>query len=360
MPLELRSAAAPSLFVTRPPWRRRAFALAAAALTLAAHPGAARQVSIHDPVMTKSGDRFYLFSTDPGIKIYSSADLVHWRFSARVFETAPAWATSVAPGFNGHIWAPDIQQRDGTFYLYYSISSFGKNSSAIGLALNRTLDPSDANYRWEDQGVVVQSIPNRDLWNAIDPNLVLDDDGTAWMSFGSFWGGIKLVRLAPDWRRPAEPQEWHAIAKRDRSVLIDDTEAGPAQIEAPFIFRKSGWYYLFVSWDTCCRGADSTYKMMVGRSRDVRGPYVDKSGKGMAQGGGTLLLAGTPAWPGVGHNGAYTFDGRDYLVFHAYEAADHGLQKLKIAELLWDPEGWPFVDPSVLDSYVSELVGPSP
>ncbi|MBE2214637.1 MAG: arabinan endo-1,5-alpha-L-arabinosidase [Opitutaceae bacterium] len=315
----------------------------------------ARQVSIHDPVMTKQGGTFYLFSTDPGIKIYASTDMVHWRLSDRVFPTEPTWAKSVAPTFNGHIWAPDILQYDGKFYLYYSVSAFGKNTSAIGLTINKTLDPTSPDYAWEDQGIVLRSVPNRDLWNAIDSHVVVDDTGTPWMSFGSFWGGLKLVRLTPDARALAEPQEWYSIAKRERSVLLDDRQPGPAEIEAPFIFRKGEYYYLFVSWDKCCRGRDSTYKMMLGRSKDVRGPYVDKTGKDLAAGGGTILLAGTPVWPGVGHNGAYTFDGRDYVVFHAYEAADNGLQKLKIAELHWDTEGWPFVDPTVLDSYVSVL-----
>lgn len=318
-------------------------------------PLAARQLSIHDPVMTKQGDTYYLFSTDPGIKIYSSKDMVHWQFSARVFATEPAWAKSVAPRFNGHLWAPDIQQHDGRFYLYYSVSAFGKNTSAIGVAINTTLDPTSPDYVWVDQGVVLQSVPNRDLWNAIDSHVVVDDAGTPWMSFGSFWGGLKLVKLAPDWKSLAEPQEWHSIAKRERSVLLDDLQPGPAEVEAPFIFRKGEYYHLFVSWDKCCRGRDSTYKMVTGRSKDVRGPYLDKEGKDLAAGGGSVLLAGTPAWPGLGHNGTYTFDGTDYLVFHAYEAADNGLQKLKIAELHWDAEGWPFVDPSVLDEYVSVL-----
>ena len=327
--------------------------LLAAAFALA--PLAARQVSIHDPVLTKEGDTFYLFSTDPGIKIYRSTDLVHWSLSSRVFETEPTWAKSVAPGFNGHLWAPDIQERDGTFYLYYSVSAFGKNTSAIGVATNATLDPASSEYRWEDKGIVLQSVPGRDLFNAIDSHVVVDDSGTAWMSFGSFWGGLKLFRLNAAWTAPAEPQEWYSIAKRERNVLLDDRSPGTAEIEAPFIFRKDGWYFLFVSWDKCCRGKDSTYKMMLGRSRDVRGPYLDKEGRDLAAGGGSLFLAGTPEWPGVGHNGAYTFDGKDYVVFHAYEAADKGLQKLKIAEMHWDAEGWPFVDPSVLNDYISVL-----
>ncbi len=313
----------------------------------------AKQVSIHDPVMAKEGDTFYLFSTGPGITFYSSKDMKNWTHRGRVFPGEPVWAKEVAPAFDGHLWAPDIQRHDGKFYLYYSVSSFGKNTSAIGLTINQTLDPASPDYQWVDQGIVLRSVPQRDLWNAIDPNLIVDQQGTPWLSFGSFWSGLKLVKLAPDAKSLAEPQEWHSIAKRERSVLVDDLQAGPAEIEAPFIFHKGDYYYLFVSWDKCCRGKDSTYKMMVGRSKEVRGPYLDKEGKDLAAGGGTLLLAGDQDWPGVGHNSAYTFEGRDYLIFHAYEMSDNGLQKLKIAEIKWDAKRWPVIDPSVLHDYTS-------
>jgi arabinan endo-1,5-alpha-L-arabinosidase len=320
----------------------------------------APQLSIHDPVIAKDGDLYYLFSTGPGITIYSSPDLVNWTHRGRVFPGEPAWAKSVAPAFDGHIWAPDIVRHDGRFHLYYSVSSFGKNTSAIGVTVSRTLDPASPDYGWEDQGIVLQSVPNRDLWNAIDPHVIADRDGTRWMSFGSFWGGLKLVKLDATGTRLAEPQVWHSIAKRERSVLADDTLAGRAEIEAPFIFERGGHYYLFVSWDKCCQGAKSTYKMMVGRSDRLTGPYFDKTGKSLAEGGGTLLLAGNERFAGVGHNSVYTFDGRDWLVFHAYETADRGLQKLKVLELRWDASGWPVVDPGELDRFVSRRVDPGP
>lgn len=343
-----------SAFLHRFPGIRLAGGLLLAALAPAA--AAARQVSVHDPVMIKEGDTFYVYSTGPGITFYRSTDLVHWRLGGRVFPGEPAWAKSVAPSFNGHIWAPDIERHDGRFYLYYSVSAFGKNTSAIGVTINRTLDPDSPDYRWEDQGIVLRSVPDRDLWNAIDPNVTTDEHGTPWLAFGSFWGGLKLVKLAADWTSLAEPQEWHAIAKRERSVLVDDAAPGPAEIEAPFVFHHGDYYYLFASWDRCCRGADSNYKLIVGRARAITGPYVDRLGRDLAQGGGTLLLAGDRDWAGLGHNGICSADGKDWIVFHAYENADHGLQKLKIAELHWDDAGWPVVDPRVLHDYVSELV----
>ena len=315
-----------------------------------------RQVSIHDPVMAKEGDTYYLFSTGPGITFYSSKDLKKWELKGRVFPGEPAWARKVAKGFNGHIWAPDIIWHDGTYFLYYAVSAFGRNTSAIGVTTNKTLNPGSPEYHWEDRGIVLQSIPNRDLWNAIDPNVVMDDHGTPWMSFGSFWSGLKLVKLDASWTALAEPQEWYSIAKRERSVLLDDRDPGPAELEAPFIFKKGDYYYLFVSWGKCCLGVKSTYRIMVGRAKDMRGPYVDKDGRNLAEGGGTLLLGGNSAWPGLGHNSAYTFDGKDYLVFHAYETADNGLQKLKIAEIKWDETKWPVVDESVLEEYQSVLL----
>jgi len=327
------------------------------AWSLAAHAATNQvQVDVHDPAMARQGDTYYLYSSGPGITFYSSRDMKAWRRRGRIFLENPTWAKGVASRFNGHVWAPDIVFHQGRYYLYYAVSSPGQNSSAIGVTVNQTLDPDSPEYKWEDHGIVLRSVPGRDLWNAIDPNIIVDESGTAWMDFGSFWSGIKLVKLDASWMAPAEPQEWHSLAKRERSVLVDDDVPGPAEIEGPFIFKKGDYYYLFVSWGLCCRGKDSTYKIMVGRSRDVRGPYVDKDGRNLAHGGGSLLLEGDKDWPGRGGNSVYTFDGKDYLVFHAYEAADNGLQKLKIAELKWDATQWPIVDEKSLNEYRSVRV----
>jgi arabinan endo-1,5-alpha-L-arabinosidase len=307
--------------------------------------------------MTKAGDTYYVFSTGPGITYYQSKDLEHWKLVGRVFEHEPSWARRVAPGFNGHLWAPDIYQKDGRFYLYYSASAFGKNTSGIGVTVNQTLDPASPDYRWVDQGVILQSVPNRDHWNAIDPAVIEDDDGNAWMSFGSFWEGIKLVKLEPDLVRLAEPQEWYSLAKRPGDPMAPDASPGIGAIEAPYIFKKNGYYYLFVSFDKCCRGMDSTYKIMVGRSKSVTGPYVDKDGKPMLEGGGSLVLGGNEDWVALGHNAAYSFAGKDYLVFHAYETTDNGLQKLRILPIRWEDD-WPVVDPADLNRLSTELIEP--
>lgn len=98
-----------------------------------------------------------------------------------------------------------------------------------------------------------------------------------------------------------------------------------------------------MSFDYCCRGPQSTYKMMVGRSRSITGPYLDAAGTPLEQGGGTLVLAGDANWHGVGHNAVATFDGRDYLVFHGYDARDQGRPKLRTEPLGWSAAGWPQV-----------------
>ena len=298
----------------------------------------------HDPVVAKQGDTYYLFCTGPGITSFTSKDLKTWTKQEPVFAESPEWAKDVAPSFNGHIWAPDISFHNGTYYLYYSISAFGKNTSAIGLVTNSTLNPEDDNYKWQDQGIVIQSVPNRDMWNAIDPNLIFDEEGTPWLSFGSFWSGLKIVRLEDDLKTIAEPEEWYPIASRERSPNLPDADAGDAALEGPFIFKKGDFYYQFLSWDYCCRGENSTYKLVVGRSEKVTGPYVDKDGKKLTDGGGSLVIEGNKNWYGVGHNSIFTFDGKDYTFMHGYDASDKGLPKLIVKEVTW-VDGWPKVQP---------------
>ncbi|KAA3622273.1 MAG: arabinan endo-1,5-alpha-L-arabinosidase [Bacteroidetes bacterium] len=299
---------------------------------------------VHDPVVAKEGDTFYLFCTGPGITSFTSKDLKNWKQADPVFSESPDWALDVAPGFNGHIWAPDITLYKGTYYLYYSISAFGKNTSAIGLVTNTTLNPENENYKWIDQGIVIQSVPNRDLWNAIDPNLIFDEEGTPWFSFGSFWSGLKMFKMAPDLKSPAQPEQWYTIARRDRNSGLQDDDPGNAALEGPFIFKKGEYYYQFLSWDFCCRGENSTYKLVVGRSKSVTGPYVDKEGKELSKGGASLVIEGDSDWYGKGHNSVYTFDGKDYCFLHGYDAGDNGKPKLLVMEVFWK-DGWPVLKP---------------
>lgn len=312
----------------------------------------AQAPTVHDPVMIQQNDTYYLFCTGWGISVWSSKDMKDWTREKPVFSEAPEWATEAVTDFKGHIWAPDISFFNGKYYLYYSVSSFGKNTSCIGLATNKTLDPNDPEFEWVDHGKVIQSFPGKTNWNAIDPNLIVADDGTPYLSWGSFWDGLKLVQMNEDATAPAEDMDTvPTIASRKKSpdapnppsVDNNPVDAGGNAIEAPFIFKKGKYYYLFASIDYCCKGVNSTYKMIVGRSESIPGPYLDKEGKNMATGGGSILLQGDQNWHGVGHNSTYTFNGKDYLIFHGYDANDEGRPKLIIKELQWDADGWPVV-----------------
>ena len=286
---------------------------------------------VHDPVIIKQGDTYYLFSTGKGIPVRQSKDLVHWKYTGEVFDEIPAWARESVPGTRD-FWAPDISFWNGKYHLYYSVSIFGKNTSCIGLATNKTLDSSDSEYRWVDEGKVIQSVPGRDDWNAIDPNLAFDEQSVPWLAFGSFWSGIKLVRLDPQTgkRDPAHP-ELYPLARR----------FGTTAIEASFIIRKQDHYFLFVSFDQCCKGVNSTYKTFVGRADQITGPYFDRTGRPMLEGGGTLMLAGHGRWRGPGHNAVLTEGDTDWLVHHAYDAEAGGVSTLQIRPLRWADDGWP-------------------
>lgn len=309
-----------------------------------------RETPVHDPVMIKGKNTYYLFCTGFGISVWSSKDLKFWRKEAPVFSKPPQWAVDTIPGFRGHIWAPDISYHNGQYYLYYAVSAFGKNTSAIGVATNKTLDSSSPGFKWIDHGRVIQSYPGKTNWNAIDPNLVVDKKGNAFLIFGSFWDGIKMVRLTKDLLHPAESlSSIPTIASRKKNSsdanppAIDNNpkDAGANAIEAPFVFKKNSWYYLFASIDYCCKGEQSTYKVIVGRSKNSRGPYLDKDGNELRTGGGSVVAQGDKNWYGVGHNAAYTFDGKDYIIYHGYDAKDKGRSKLIIKEITWDKDGWP-------------------
>lgn len=306
-------------------------------------------ISVHDPVMIRQDSIYYIFCTGRGIAMWSSVDKVHWKAEKPVFSEGPKWAQDAIPGFKDHIWAPDISYYNGLYYLYYAVSAFGKNTSCIGLATSPTLHTDDPAYHWTDHGKVIQSIPGKTNWNAIDPNLITDKDGTPYLAFGSFWEGLKIVKLTAD-RMHVDGfiDNLPTIATRVRdnsrvnppSVDGNPVDAGGNAIEAPFIFRKGKYFYLFASIDYCCKGPKSTYKMIMGRSKNLLGPYIDEAGVAMNAGGGAIVLAGNKDWYGVGHNAVCDFDGTDYLVFHGYDASDRGISKLRIEKLAWK-NGWP-------------------
>jgi arabinan endo-1,5-alpha-L-arabinosidase len=298
---------------------------------------------IHDPVIIRERATYYVFSTNSDappatLRIRSSPDLVNWTARGHVFDKLPDWATAAIPGARG-AWAPDIAFVNGRYLLYYSVSTFGSNRSAIGLASNETLDPSAPNYRWRDEGLVVESTRDSDF-NAIDPNHVVDREGRHWLSLGSFWSGIKLFELDPDSGKLLKPDA-RPIALASRPV----PKGAPAALEAPFIVTRPDHYYLFVSYDYCCKGVNSTYYVVVGRAKQITGPYVGKDGSRLIDGGGSVFLAaGSEAanFRGPGHNGfLHDTDGRDYVVYHAYDRNHDGKATLRVAAVTWGADGWP-------------------
>lgn len=299
---------------------------------------------VHDPVLAYEDGRYYMFTTGMGVSMLSSDDgMKTWKLEKPVLDPIPAWAQQAVPAYKGHTWAPDVRRVGDRWYLYYSCSTFGKNISAIGVATNRTLDPTSPDYHWEDLGQVVQSIPGQTDWNAIDPNLIIDHEGQAWLNWGSFWDGIQLVRLADDMHTPIGQPQTIARRRSPEYVAHLNEHANLNPIEAPFIVERDDWYYLFASWDYCCQGLSSNYKTIVGRSRTIAGPYLDREGRQLLHGGGTLVAGANERYCGIGHCGVYQFGGTWYIVAHAYDRQKNGASKLFLHPLKW-VDGWPMVE----------------
>ncbi|TWT92898.1 Intracellular endo-alpha-(1-_5)-L-arabinanase [Botrimarina colliarenosi] len=288
-------------------------------------------VRAHDPsTIVRQNGRYYVYATGVGLRSKWSSDLVHWNEGPAVFDRdqTPAWTGGVAPGFRGHFWAPDIAKQGGEYRLYYSVSRFGKQTSAIGLAVSPTLDPDDPLYGWRDVGIVIQS-HDGDAYNAIDPSVLQDDDGRQWMAFGSYWRGIHLVELDP-----ATGLRRHLEQPPRRLASADS-------IEAATLLRHGDNYFLFVNHGQCCRGVESTYRVLVGRSDCVTGPYLDRDGLAMSEGGGSVVLESVDSRIGPGHIAPVAGDESNRFAFHYYDGNDQGKSKLALASWTWTEDGWP-------------------
>jgi len=325
--------------------RRRALLLAMAAAAASLPPEARAQTGdvrdVPDPSIIKHGDSYYIFATGAGIPIRRSKDLVHWELVGQVFDQPlPSWAQQEVPGTRIP-WAPDIAYYNGKYYLYYSLSTFGSQRSVIALATNATLDPGSPEYRWVDHGKVLESWPGRSDFNAIDPNMAFDENGEPWLAWGSFWGGIKMRKLDP---------RTGLLSKEDTTTYSLAARPRERAIEGAYIIRRGEYFYLFVSFDHCCRGSESDYNVRVGRSRKITGPYVDRDGVPMTEGGGTLVLASVGDVRGPGHN-SILVDGDRYYIVHHYVNVREGPaspdaplaipRSLQIRPLYWTWDGWP-------------------
>lgn len=284
----------------------------------------------HDPHIIKQGSFYYLTSTGGKIAIRRSTDQITWSSVGNAFGAIPAWVNSTLGVTITDLWAPEIAYFGGKYWLYYTGSVFGTKKSVIGVASSPTLDPAGSGYGWVDQGLVI-STNSSSTYNAIDPGITLDASGVPWMVFGSFWTGIKLRRIDPATGK---------LSSADTTLYSLAQRSGSGAVEGPSIMRANGYYYLFVSYDECCKNADSTYRTMVGRSTAITGPYVDASGAAMTSGNAMQLLAGTDRWRGPGGGAAY-FDGSTpYFANHFYDSTDYGIAKLQVRPITWS-SNWP-------------------
>ena len=295
---------------------------------------------IHDPSVIEVDGRFVAFGTGQqgpthgAIRVKTSPDGVAWTDAGFIGDGPPAWAQA-ALGFRPlNVWAPSVSRRGGTVYLYYCLSSFGDNGSAIGLMTNAAFDPVKPGEGWLDQGMVLTS-RHGDDFNAIDPFRIDASDGRAWLAFGSFWSGIKLSRL--------DPETGKLIAKDAPRIALASRHGGA--IEAASLLEHDGKFFLFVSFDHCCKGVASTYNIRVGRADRIEGLYRDRDGKDMMDGGGALVLATTGQFIGPGGQEAVKTSKGDWLAYHYYDGDAFGVAKLQFSPILWTADGWPELGP---------------
>jgi autotransporter-associated beta strand protein len=317
--------------------RRSRLAIASAIAGVAAalldpKPASAQLTGVtgaHDPsTLSLVSGKYYYYTTGQGIVSRSSTDMTSWSAGPAIFNTPPAWTTQAVPGFTGNFWAPDVAFHNNQYYLYYSVSTFGSNVSAIGLATSPTLDPSAANYAWTDQGMVVQSVASSNF-NTIDPSILQDTTtGRMWMSYGSFWNGIFVRELDPTTGKPLSG-----------STAVNVADA--SQIEASYLMQHGGFYYLFVNWGQCCSGIDSTYNIRVGRSTSPTGPFLDKNGVNLLSGGGSLFLDDDGTMTGPGQFAYFNQNGTDYFSYHYYSGDANGTPTYGLRKLYWTTDNWP-------------------
>lgn len=292
-------------------------------------------LGVHDPVMIKQGDTYYVFYTGKFINVKTSKDRIHWTNSGHVFDknTAPAWWRKDIPNQDSSLWAPDIHFYKGKYYLYYSVSAWMNFNSSVGLATNTTLDPKDPKYKWVDQGQIVSYKNGGEGVNVIDPNAVVEKNGKAWLIFGSYQKGLRLAQLNPlTGKLLQDPPELTTIT----------TKLG----EGSFIIKGPKYYYIFASRGICCKGINSTYQVVMGRATDIKGPYLNKEGKSWVDNNYTLFLEGNYEEPGRGHNGFITDRDTTFIVYHAYTRSAGGKSLMNIKTMYMDDQDWPTLTPT--------------
>jgi arabinan endo-1,5-alpha-L-arabinosidase len=328
--------------------RRRRIALVSLALLLALagalhaaelQPALSGDTRIHDPSIIEVDGKFAAFGTGEqgpnrgAIRVKTSPDGLKWTDAGAIGKGVPKWASETLGYQPTNIWAPSISRRGATFSIYYALSTFGGNASAIGLMTNMSFDVTKPGEGWQDQGLVLMSKVTDDF-NAIDPFRIDLSDGRAFLAFGSFWSGIKLSELDPETGKLKPNAPLIALASRHGGA-----------VEASSILEHEGKFTLFVSFDQCCKGVGSTYNIRVGRADRIEGPYLDKDGKVMLDGGGSLVLGSQGRFIGPGGQEPVKTPNGDMLAYHYYDGDAGGVAKLQLSPIRWTSDGWPELDP---------------
>ena len=284
-------------------------------------------IGIHDPSILKANGTYYLFSTHGTIHAHTSTDRATFSDDGYALPSLPAW-TNAYTGSSGDLWAPDASMHSGAYWLYYAASTFGSGDSAIGLALSPTGVPGT----FVDSGAPVYTSADCPGSNAVDPASVVDASGNAWLVFGSWSNGIQIV--------PVDNTTGVPNGAACTQLAYHPSGTG---IEGAYIYPHGGYYYLFASIDTCCQGVNSTYRIVVGRSTTITGPYTDRGGLAMTAGGGTILLSAYSNVNGPGGESVFSDSDGDVLVYHYYDGNNSGDPALGINLLGWTTDGWPYV-----------------
>jgi len=291
-------------------------------------------IRVHDPVMIKQDSIYYIFHTGRGISIKTSKDRINWKNAGRVFDSAslPVWRKTDIPEQDGSFWAPDIHYSNGKYHLYYSVSAWMNFNSSIGYATNTTLDKNDPAYKWIDEGQVINYKNGGEGVNVIDPNVFIDKDGKKYLVYGSYKAGLRLTELNKKTGKIYEPPVLTTLT----------TSLG----EGVFIIKDAAYYYIFASRGRCCAGMNSTYQIVMGRSENIKGPYLNKEGESWIDNKYSLFLAGDSTEPGRGHNGFFTEHDTTFIVYHAYTRSANGMSLLNIKPVYMDKGGWPTMEPT--------------